>query len=41
MFKQIVNGGEIEVHLASVLWSELVHLQIDDNEASKFKVIKE
>ena len=39
--KQVVNGGEIEVHLAGVFRFERPSLQIDDAEAAQLEVVEE
>ena len=41
MPEEVIDGGEIKVHLAGVFGSELVHLEINNNEASKSEVVKE
>src|SRR5882672_4416938 len=40
MAKHVIDGGEVEVHLAGVLRLERRHLEIDDHEASKLEVVE-
>ena len=39
--EHVVNGGEVEVHLAGVFRFEGRHLQVDDAEASELEVVEE
>ena len=39
--EQVVNGCEVEVHLAGVFRFERRHLQIDDAETAKLEVVEE
>lgn len=41
VFEHVIDGGQVEVHLACVLRLERAGLQIDDNEAPEFEVIEE
>ena len=34
MPQQVVDGGQVEIHLAGVLGLEVVYLELDDDEAS-------
>src|SRR5437667_12330321 len=40
MAEHVIDGGEVEVHLAGVLRLERRHLEINDHEASKLEVVE-
>jgi len=41
MAQQVVDGRQVEVHLAGVLELEVVDLEVDDDEAPQAQVIEE
>src|ERR1035437_2783225 len=41
MTKEVIDSGEVEVHLPGILGFKPAHFEIDDNEASELQVVEE